>query len=368
MKILHITNWYPSKLNPFAALWIKRHIDSLPDSCISRIYHIEIRKGGFSFHWDSNSSNHQSYILTLPYLVWSINEIFYYLILSYVLLIKERNSKFDVINFHIAYPILRYFDKLKVLRRIPVVITEHWSAYHYHFNLKGSKKLKPIQKIFHHKIPVITVSKSLGEDIKEFSGTEFENYVLPNIVEAKVFFKGSKVHASNQRYFLMVSQWKAPKKPLEAIRAFLEFSKNHVEVSLIIIGYGEQITAMKIAANEEKCIQFVGSKKSDEIAEYMRNAIALVHPSEYETFSVVCAEALTCGCPVIASKVGGIPEFVNDENGILLDETNESSIQNAMTHCYQNPPKMTNFPNFSSEHIGVRYSEILQKVIDGFGQ
>lgn len=368
MKILHITNWYPSKLNPFAALWIKRHIDSLPDSCISRIYHIEIRKGRFSFHWDSNSSNHKSYILTLPFLVWSINEILYYLILSYVLLIKERNSKFDVINFHIAYPILRYFDKLKVLKRIPVVITEHWSAYHYHFNLKGSKKLKPIQKIFHHKIPVITVSKSLGEDIKEFAGIDFQNYTLPNIVDSSTFFPGGKMSDSNKPYFIMVSQWKAPKKPLEAIKAFLEFSKNYVEVSLIIIGYGEQLPAMKMAANDKKSIQFLGPKKSNEIAEYMRNAIALIHPSEYETFSVVCAEALACGCPVIASKVGGIPEFVNDENGILLNETDEISIRNALTDCYQNPPKMTKIPDFSSRSLGIKYSEILQKVINGAGQ
>ena len=55
------------------------------------------------------------------------------------------------------------------------------------------------------------------------------------------------------------------------------------------------------------------------IALEMQQANAFVHASNYETFSVVCAEALCCGTPVIASNVGGIPEFVNESNGILVE-------------------------------------------------
>ena len=56
----------------------------------------------------------------------------------------------------------------------------------------------------------------------------------------------------------------------------------------------------------------------------MRDAFALVHCSDYETFSVVCAESICCGTPVIASRVGGIPSFINERNGSLIG-TNEAA-------------------------------------------
>ena len=364
MKVLHITNWYPSKSNPYGALWIKRHIDALPNSVESQIYHLEVKKGRLGFQYSSNAGNHRSFIISFPFLIWKFNEILYYLMVSYVMLTKVKKSNYDVINFHIAYPLLRYFDIIPHVKKIPIIISEHWSAYHYHFNLRGSYKLKAIQRIFNHRVPVITVSKSLGEDIMAFSGGAFENHVLPNVVDTSLFFPCESV-SLKQNYFLMVSQWKAPKLPLVAIKAFKKFVNEHQGFRLLIIGYGEQLQEMKMEASDIPAVEFLGSKSSQEIAQYMREARALIHPSEYETFSVVCAEALTCGCPVIASKVGGIQEFVNDNNGILLEETTPSAIEKAMKQILLHPPQMRIMPDFSSKRIGTEYLEIIEKVKNG---
>ena len=45
MKILHITNWYPSRPTPVSAIWIRNHIKALSNHVNNKIYHIEVRKG-----------------------------------------------------------------------------------------------------------------------------------------------------------------------------------------------------------------------------------------------------------------------------------------------------------------------------------
>ncbi len=365
MRVLHIANWYPSKQHPFKALWVKRHIDSLPVGVENKIYHIEISKGRYSYKVSSEEINHRSYELSLPFQIWRVNEILYSVILIYVLFIRERRSGYNIINFHIAYPLLRYYNLIRAVLKVPTIVSEHWSAYHYHFNLKGSGKLNPIKKIFSHSIPIITVSKSLGDDIKNFSGFGFKNYVLPNIVDRNIFkpLKNSQKTSSDQ-YFLMVSQWKSPKLPVIAIDGFLKFVEDFPLVKLRIIGYGPQLEEMKIAAAGHPNIIFHGALAPDLIAQYMSNAVALVHPSEYETFSVVCAEALACKCPVIASKVGGIPEFVNSHNGILLEQHDENTVYQAMKKCMIEPPVMSDLPDFSLTTIGDQYYRILQNEIE----
>ena len=51
---------------------------------------------------------------------------------------------------------------------------------------------------------------------------------------------------------------------------------------------------------------------------------------ETETFGVVLLEALACGCPVIASNVGGIPDIVEPQVGFLVEQKNERQIANKM--------------------------------------
>ena len=64
---------------------------------------------------------------------------------------------------------------------------------------------------------------------------------------------------------------------------------------------------------------FVGSVKQDRLPVFYNAAEALVLPSYYESFGLVALEALACGTPVVASRVGGLPTFVRDgETGYLI--------------------------------------------------
>jgi len=81
----------------------------------------------------------------------------------------------------------------------------------------------------------------------------------------------------------------------------------------------------------EEHIEFIGPKSQEELALFFNAATATVVPSYYESFGMVAAEAQACGSPVIASRVGGLQNVVNDgETGLLVEPKNAEDLSVAM--------------------------------------
>lgn len=356
MKVLHITNWYPNDANPNESPFIKRHIQSIEPFVQQKIFHLNISKGRFLL-----LINLKTFILKLPGLPWLFSELFSCLVLLCYLGYQRVNRNYDIINFHIAYPNLTFWNQIFKWVKIPVVITEHWSAYHLNFGV--SKKLPRISQIFHQSIPVIAVSQALIDDIRDYSQKEFPSYIVPNVVDKKVFYRDHGIERESKRFF-MVSQWKEPKQPFIVIGAFKKLLREDSDVKLYIGGFGPQWLQMKEAVESVDQIQLLGKLNSEEIALQMNMASAYLHPSDYETFSVVCAEALSCGCPVISSEVGGIVEFVNETNGILVRENKEDQFFTAMHEFLTDPLSFEEIDTFSVRSVGARYYNILQNIIN----
>jgi glycosyltransferase involved in cell wall biosynthesis len=62
----------------------------------------------------------------------------------------------------------------------------------------------------------------------------------------------------------------------------------------------------------------------------MRDGDGLVLFSDYENLPCVVAEAMACGLPVIATRVGGVPEQVFPGSGLLIEPRDEEGLQRAM--------------------------------------
>lgn len=329
-NVLHVAAWYPNKMNALDGVWISRHIKSLTPYCTNSVLHIQVNPSGRFSLYRNNKPGLKQIVLDIPLKSWRVAEILTTLLLLFSLKMTSYGRKADLINVHIAYPLLIHYHIWKRLMSTPLILTEHWSGYHFNFDIKDARALNRIRRIHFQKIPVIIVSKALLLDIKKFSGNQsIQGYVVPNVVNADVFARRAEARRPGEgKRFFMVSYWKWPKDPFTLIEAFREVVKDNRDYKLRLGGNGPQMEAIQRMIAEfalEDNVSLLGPLDSDAIAAELNGADAFLHSSAYETFSVVTAEALSCGTPVIVSAKGGIPELINPDNGILVSENSVDS-------------------------------------------
>lgn len=126
--------------------------------------------------------------------------------------------------------------------------------------------------------------------------------------------------SGNEKLLMHSSNYRSVKRPMDVINIFIEVRK-HIPCKLLLLGSGEGIEAMRSFVNDNHLtsdVYFVG--KSRDIDPYIASADLFLLPSSQESFGLAALEALAYGVPVIATRVGGLPEVVDDgKTGYLLD-------------------------------------------------
>lgn len=319
-EVLHITAWYPNPFVPHEAPFIQRHVRALDPHVHSTVWHIDVRQSKGWRLLQRGPSADRTLVLFAPLRRWRIIEWTATILILWNWFTRDRSRPVDLVNFHIAYPNCTHIRLLRRVMRRPLVITEHYSAYRIGFNTttKGADR---IRRIFHAEVPVIVVSRSLQGDIERFAGAPHPQFhVVDNAVDTTVF-RPRQDQAPQAGRFFAIAGWRSPKRPDLLLDALAALRAQGHDVRLRMAGDGpnlpairEQITALGLGPH----VELLGQLDDKSVAEEMRLAHALVHASDHETYSAVCAEALCCGTPVIASRVGGIPEFVNEGMGVLV--------------------------------------------------
>ena len=119
----------------------------------------------------------------------------------------------------------------------------------------------------------------------------------------------------------------APSKRFgDAIDVVAANATGSTPVHLVVVGGGVDdpraaaLTDRAAALGVERLVHVIGSHFGDALAEAIGAADVLLSPSEYEGFGLAVVEAMSCGIPVIATKVGGVNDLlVDDETGIFVD-------------------------------------------------
>lgn len=115
-----------------------------------------------------------------------------------------------------------------------------------------------------------------------------------------------------------------------------------VKMPLRIVGDGPERQALEsfVLANDMNHVRFEGYQQGESLARLVQQASFVVVPSEwYENASMAVLETMAYGKAIIASRIGGIPEQVEDGGtGILVEPGNVEQLREAMVKLSENPP------------------------------
>jgi len=225
----------------------------------------------------------------------------------------------DILHVHYAIPhsVSAYLAK-EMLRpkQLPVITTLHGTD----ITLVGNdRSYLPITKLSIDKSDGVTAVSQFLRNLtyKEFT-VKSPIALIPNFVNCDVFQRSQdgsrrrKYALSGEKILVHISNFRPVKRVTDVIEVFDEIQRC-MPARLLMVGDGpERSNAEWLSKNKGLRSKMMFLGKQGSVAELLSVADLLLLPSENESFGLVALEAMACQVPVIASKVGGLPEVVRD--------------------------------------------------------
>lgn len=264
---------------------------------------------------------------------------------------------------------------LKGLRGIPYLITEHWSRYFPQNKQSYSGILRKIltRLVVSRSEGLYTVSRPLLQAMADHGLKHAHTAAISNAVDTDFFIPAGKT-TNTSFQFLHVSCFDEKTKNVKGILdAFYQLQQQGLNCRLNLVGHGPDWELCKEYAAElglNSMVNFTGVLEHEELLKAYQQADCFVLFSYYETQGIVLLEAMSCGVPVIATSTGGITDFVNDENGILVTPGDLQALVSAMKKMQAgeitfDPEKLRSLSIriASEKSIAATYAEIYTRII-----
>lgn len=326
MKILIVTNSFPTKKNPTHQLFVK----NISEGLVEEGFEVDVIYNPYFnyFKSDLNTGGLFSSVLKTIFLFFACLPA-----------ILFRASNYDIIYSHA--PVWPGFFMLAAqkLHRIPHVTYVHGSVNHYVVN-RGF--LYKIARFTLHKCTSVAVNSSYMENrlqkdyrcsskvITPGYNTSFFFY-KPGIRTIDLFFAGSTISRKGIRLLL------------ETIAKYKEFyQKNKLFVKMNFSGGAKQDLIQFAHLNGINGLIDFGDKLSEsELAETYKTTKVFAFPSTEEPLGLVGIEAIACGAVLVGSDSGGIKEYLMDgKNGFLFRDGDIDDLQNSIEKALNYFPEM----------------------------
>jgi len=182
---------------------------------------------------------------------------------------------------------------------------------------------------------ILSVSQALADEMVTMGIERKKISVVYNGVDHQKFGVDTKVPLRGD-YLLYVGNLKHDKGVIELIKGFASVCDSFPKLMLVYAGSGiEKKSLMELSKvlNISDKVQLLGTVEHHKLPALITHAKALVLPSYNEGVPNVVLEAMACGTPVLATKVGGIPEVVDEKNcGKLIESRCEMAVANGLTY------------------------------------
>ncbi len=383
LKILFLPAWYPNRDDSMFGLFVRnhalallKHVDVFVIAVIAcnnakKTYEVELKSQKdfveLKVYYKKSS---------IPIIGKLINYIRF--IASYIAgwkVISNGYGRPDLVHVHIltraGIPALY----MKYFKGIPYVITEHWSRYfNINNNYRGFFRKLLTRLIVGNARAMSTVSLALKKAMNNRGLHNKSWEIIPNSIDTSLFHAiNNKMKNDIIRIFHISCFEEASKNMSGILRAFAKALETNKNMELLMIGDGADLEATKSIAKSlglhDKVI-FTGVLEGKELIDTINTCKFSVLFSHYETFAIVIAESLAAEKPVIATRVGAIPEVLPEEFGILIDDNDEKALTAAilsMAENYMNydfdAMREYSVENYDKEEIGYQLYQFYNKAL-----
>ena len=292
-----------------------------------------------------------------------------------------RSENLDLLHVHYAIPhsisAILARESIKNKRYVPVITTLHGTD----ITLVGAdRSYLPITRYgIQQSDGVTSVSKFLKQaTIETFDFDEIE--VIPNFISPEQYRREENspmcknLAPNGEKLLVHVSNFRPVKRPLDCVEILAKVREKGGNARLIMVGDGPELSAVRHRAkqlNVQDHAIFVG--KQARIADYLAVADVFLLPSQEESFGLAALEAQACEVPVVATRIGGIPEVVTDgESGFLsnvgdtekmADDALKFIKDDEMRRAFGSRGRELAVSRYSSEKIIPQYINFYEKVL-----
>ncbi|HEY2930601.1 MAG TPA: N-acetyl-alpha-D-glucosaminyl L-malate synthase BshA [Acidobacteriota bacterium] len=229
-----------------------------------------------------------------------------------------EQENLDLLHVHYAIPhsISAYLarEMLAERRRLPIATTLHGTD----ITLVGrNHSYLPITRFgIRQSDGVTAVSRYLKSATQREFCCDCEIEVIPNFIDGNVFQRRfsqelyQRFAPDGERILVHLSNFRPVKRVQDVVKVFFGIQKSVPSV-LLLLGDGTERSNVEFLVRElgiNHKVFFIG--KMNKPAEYLSISDLMILPSELESFGLAALEAMACEVPVIATRVGGLPELV----------------------------------------------------------
>ncbi len=190
-------------------------------------------------------------------------------------------------------------------------------------------RAKQIRRASQRAIGILSVSQALAKEMVNLGIAPNKISVIYNGVDHQKFGVDSE-RPYSKPYVLYVGNLKTDKGVMELYQGFAQVAASQSQLQLVYAGTGPMKALIEQQAKRDglsQRVNWLGSVAHDDLPAWISHAQLLALPSYAEGVPNVVLEAMACGTPVLATRVGGIPEVVNEAVcGVLIEPKRANAV------------------------------------------
>lgn len=286
---------------------------------------------------------------------WSASEIEAFL--ANVLKVAQTEG-LDVLHFHYAVPFsfMSHAIKSALGARSPLLVgTLHGTDVSIHG--RHSDTGPRLGNALRHLDALTTVSASHAQLASDVFRLPTPPQVIPNFVDLSRFRPGAgdgyEPGVRIRPRIAHVSNFRPVKRPQAMARVFVNI-RERMSSDLWLIGDGTEMEFVRAIFQQHAAhdhVTYFGLQH--DIPRLLAQTDLLLLTSQTESFCLAALEAMACGVPVLAPRVGGLPEVVIDgETGILFEADDHAYAVNAAVQLLSDHPRLQAMRAAAARHAG----------------